>query len=125
MRELGNFIRRSGNPITIHDAVTATQTAPAAATAGAKLGAVHSSGLLGWKAHGAATITSASVYGRTGDGEPWMLVGEANGGNQIDLTADIGFEERIALGEYLDLYLAFTYAGPGAVTVVYEGEERY
>jgi hypothetical protein len=125
MRELRNFIRRAGDPVVIHSAVTATQGAPAAATDGAKMGTAHASGLLGWKSTGATTVTNALVFGRTDTGQPWMLLGEANAGSQIDLTAELGFEERVELGEYRDLYVQFTYAGAGAVTVTYQGEERF
>jgi hypothetical protein len=126
MRELRNFIRRA-EKVVIHSAVAVAQTAPVAATAGTKLGVSHASGIVSVKAAAAVTLGDVTVWGRESADEPWMFVGELNGGNNIVIAAaDRGHEERVALSEYRDVYVSFAISsGTGAVTVTYQGEELF
>jgi hypothetical protein len=126
MRELKNFVRRAER-VVIHDAVTAAQTAPVAATDGVKLGVSHASGVVSVKAADAVTLADVTVWGRESADEPWMFVGELNSGNNIVIAvADRGHEERVALSEYRDVYVSFAISsGTGAVTVTYQGEEMF
>jgi hypothetical protein len=128
MRELRNFIRRSEQgKVAIHSAVATAQTAPVAATAGAKLGVSHASGIVSIKAAAAVTLGDVTVWGRESAAEPWMFVGTLNAGSDIVIAAaDRGHEERVALSEYRDVYVSFTIdAGTGAVTITYQGEELF
>jgi hypothetical protein len=126
MRELRNFIRRA-EKVVIHSAVAVAQTAPVTATDGVKLGVSHASGIVSVKAAAAVTLGDVTVWGRESADEPWMFVGELNGGSNIVIAAaDRGHEERVALSEYRDVYVSFAISsGTGAVTVTYQGEELF
>jgi hypothetical protein len=126
MRELRNFVRRA-DKVVIHSAVSVAQDAPVEATDGVNLGVAHASGILSIKAADAVTLADVTVWGRESASEPWMFVGELNGGNNVVIAvADRGYEERVALAEYRDVYVSFAISsGTGAVTVTYQGEELF
>lgn len=103
-----NLIAVGGADIVLHDAETSLST-PSGSSDGESVDSLnnHEGSIalfeLKLTAASSVTLSDANLYGKSGD-DPWMLHGELNDGEDIDLTSDVGYRTRILHSPEVDRY---------------------